>query len=374
MRVVTIDVFVARDVFAIARSISCGTRVAMREGMRRLLLSLLFVAAGCGDAGPTSDFAASTSAVKGGAPDLSRTSVLAVGHDVDGGMLCSASLLAPDLVLTAWHCVSDMASVGRQPVCGGAAPTPRPPAHPASKVFVVDGADVYASRTFFKVAEVLGPPSGPNMCGGDLAVLRLERPLLDRAPIAPRLDAPPVVSEPVTVIGFGQREPLDAASDGVRSFVETTVDHVGEEVIGGRVRATDAELTVAEGPCAGDSGGPLLDASGKTIGVMSRGTQRTCEHMIYGRLDAHAAWLKELGRASAERLGQDVPEWVEPKPTAPEDAGVDAGGPTVSAASPSESDGCGAGRTKPSGASALLALSALAAVWLVRPRARGLRS
>jgi len=279
----------------------------------RSLVFLILALSACSD--PTDRTTAQTSSsVKGGTRDTDHTAVVAVGHSVGGGMLCTGALLTPDLVLTAWHCVANMTGVPATPKCDVDA-TARPPALQASDVFVVDAADAFAAKGSLAVAEIIGP-TAPRFCGHDLAVLRLAKPIVDRAPIAPRLDPAPIVDEPVTVIGYGHTTPLDEMTSGVRTSTASTVESVGATA-----RTAEEELIVTMGPCAGDSGGPMLDSEQRSIGVMSRGSQSTCQHMIYERLDKHAAWLVDVARASATRLAIEPPAWAaSPKPI--EDAGT----------------------------------------------------
>jgi V8-like Glu-specific endopeptidase len=271
---------------------------------------------------------------------------------VDGGMLCTGALIAPDHVLTAWHCVANMTGVPSTPKCDVDA-TPRPPALKASDLFVVDGADAFAAKEQLAVAEILSEEA-PRFCGYDLAVLRLAKPISDRTWIAPRLDAAPTAGEPVTVIGYGHTKPLDDMTSGVRTLTTSTVESVGASA-----RTAEEELLVTAGPCAGDSGGPLLDSEQRTIGVMSRGSQATCQHMIYERLDAHGPWLVELARASSTRLGIEPPAWAAPKTV--DDAGTDAA-PPAAAPPTEEKSGCAYGGASSGGLAWLAVAGALVAM------------
>jgi len=80
--------------------------------------------------------------------------------------------------------------------------------------------------------------------------------------------------------------------------------------------------------------------------VMSRGSQATCQHMIYERLDKHGPWLVELALASSTRLGIAPPVWAAPKTV--EDAGADAA-PVTPSQPTEEKSGCAYGSAPSNG-------------------------
>ncbi len=214
-------------------------------------------------------------------------------------------------MLTAHHCTADPATLPST-VC-----TPdalMPPSLPANAMMVVSGASIPTSTSVYTVAEVHDLPdyASRTLCGNDVAVLRLAQPLTGVEPIGLRLDTEPVQGEELTLVGYGQTSLSDPNSVGERfSLAGVHVDHLGYEEGALGVYMVDGELSVDTGPCAGDSGGPALDASGQSVGVMSRGPKSACTHMVYSRVDAHASWLRGLAQESAQRLGIAVPAWAE---------------------------------------------------------------
>jgi MYXO-CTERM domain-containing protein len=251
-----------------------------------------------------------SSAITGGEADTSHPAVLATGHQVGAGMFCSGYLITPDLVLTAHHCTANPASLP------SAACTPdalMPPSLPANEMMVAPGPSIMNAPASYPVAKVHDVPdfATKTLCGNDLAVLELAKPVSGVDPISLRLDAPPALGETLTLLGYGQTSTTDPNSIGVLyGFAGATVDHIGYEETAVGVYAAEGEFSVDQGPCAGDSGGPALDASGRSVGVMSRGNKATCAHMVYSGVDAHADWLRSLALESAQRLGIAPPDWA----------------------------------------------------------------
>lgn len=242
-------------------------------------------------------------AILNGKTDSNHTAVVGVYRDAGSDSeLCTGYVIMPDLVLTARHCVSKL--VNPTAGCGGATQTTADTAFDAGKFAVLTQTSPPAPKGL-AVAEVL-VLDDPVLCGNDLALLRLEAALDGVTPIAPRLDDAPVVGETLTVIGYGASKGGSTTTSGVRRSLEG----VSVLSVGKGTKTGEGEWVVSEGPCAGDSGGPALDASGASIGVMSRGNQSTCKNMIYERLDVHADWLRQAGQASAARLGVDAPAWA----------------------------------------------------------------
>lgn len=241
--------------------------------------------------------------------------VMTAGH---ASLLCSGALIAPDLVLTAHHCVSRPEAL----VTAACDPDFSPgAASNATLMFpVLDKSEILIGRgitdtgAYLTVAALHHRPDwqSAQMCGNDLAIVQLAEPLLETSPLPLRLWLPPLTGEPLTVVGYGQVDPDQPFSTGKRRFrSDVSVESVGRVMKDAASwRTVDSEFIITEGACGGDSGGPALDTSGALVGVMSRGKKSTCEQMIYGQIPTQADWLTELIIQSHQRAGQTPPIWT----------------------------------------------------------------
>ncbi len=190
-----------------------------------------------------------------------------------GAFVCSGSLVAPNLVLTARPCVTSVPNEGFS--CdqsgagtdGGALGADYEP----GSIYVYAGVDApsglaapaaYGARIFHDGAT--------NLCNHDLALLSLTRPVegVTVAPLA--LETSLTQGEVFTAIGWG----LDEAGASPRVRQQRT--GVGVIAVGPSSDPTgydvaSSELEVGESICSGDSGGPLVTSSGAVVGVASRG-------------------------------------------------------------------------------------------------------
>lgn len=222
------------------------------------------------------------------------------------GALCSASLLAPNLLLTARHCVSTIPD--ERAACDvSRAGTPLP----VNALFAANSLTV-AGRTEQYPVRSLSVPSEPLLCGSDLALVTLARsvPANVATPLVPRIESPVSQAERYRAVGYGLDTPGDGGVAGQRrSRTDLSVRCVPGKC-GSAAEPTEFIGTI--GTCEGDSGGPALDADGQVVGVASR-SDPDCRAPIYGSVASWKAWLVAGAQAAAALGGYPVPAWAAPE-------------------------------------------------------------
>ena len=225
-------------------------------------------------------------------------------HDDGTVTLCSGAVVAPNLVLTARHCVAS--AVTAMPACDAEGRS-----HNGAHV----AKDVDPSRIGIhvggRVSVLTEPPRARGvqtvhpstrvLCDADVALVVLDRELEGVTVLPMRLDGAVESGEWVVPVGFGAGR---AAEIGTRVPRTTSaVLTVGP----GANRETGAvlgphEFEVDAATCKGDSGGPAIDVrTGEIVGVVSRGG--SCDasgNHVYTRVDGYVT-LVQLAFATARQ-------------------------------------------------------------------------
>ncbi len=233
---------------------------------------------------------------------------------------CSGSLLAPNLVATARHCVAQISSPQidcSKATFGSLLPT--------STLFVTNDTTITSPQmggTFVAVASggIYVPP-GNTVCGNDIALLVLQQSIT----LPGRYPA-------VTAIGYGIDTPTD--DSGVTAGTRRIKENASLYCVPNAPNFLDCfsdpsasqYMTMGEfisgdqTTCEGDSGSGVYDQAqfnaGKWVsfGVLSRGSVSadglSCVQPIYTRFDAWGSLLTQAATAAAAKGGYALPSWA----------------------------------------------------------------
>ncbi len=191
---------------------------------------------------------------------------------------CTGTVVAPNLVLTARHCVSQTDKLSSCRIDGTAISGAAIRSDVAAgDLLVYTGSNAireFANRTQAGArGTAIVHESVDVLCNSDVAFLVLDQDL--ETPVAPlRLDRGPDKAELLTAVGYGYTETGRARTRMRRENVP--VLEVGPLTLGAdRAGIGASEFQVGEVFCAGDSGGPAYSARGAVVGVVARGGNGT---------------------------------------------------------------------------------------------------
>lgn len=244
--------------------------------IRHLIAAIALAAAGCAELDPApSDTTVSSDsrAIVGGTFDPLDPAVVQVR--VDG--LCTGTLVAPNVVLTAAHCVSyaiEAGNTGAGSVVFGNGQDPN--------IDVIPIVDMAMHRLY----------DPPAFLQWDIAMVRLQRDAPEGiTPIPMRLD--PISQEDlgtsVRVVGFGVTDGEAQTGSGIKRQVQLTLDEITYLHIG--------LGTSSQNSCQGDSGGPTfarIDGVEEVIGVTSYGSDACKARSYMTRVDTMQDWTLQV--------------------------------------------------------------------------------
>lgn len=281
------------------------------------LASLALAPVGCETSYSNEKVVRQAQPIQGGSVDQTDTNVVVILiNSAQGLSLCSGSLVAENLVLSAHHCVADVTGSGS---CGG---NSFGSLYAASSFVVSTSYDAAAAvfngggfpspdgQTWFGVKSVAVP--GQDICGQDLSALTLSQPIQNVCPLIPTVDTDVKDGEPYTAVGFGITNPNGQVA-GTRYTVAGQTVQCAEDCNDPQMSASgewEGGASSQIGTCEGDSGGPALDSSGRVIGSVSRGPANACNQTVYESYYGAATWIKQVAAAAATAGGYAPAGWV----------------------------------------------------------------
>ncbi|MBI5537463.1 MAG: S1 family peptidase [Deltaproteobacteria bacterium] len=283
--------------------------------MRRPLILLLALCASCSSNSPTDRerIARTPSPIIGGVTDndaQAHESVVFLMLGYMGG--CTGSLIAPNLVLTARHCVShSVLPEGTGIDCdpyGNSSQSAHVGANLApSDIAVYTG---FAPNMWGSPAavgkQIIVNEQSKLLCANDVGLVVLDQPIAGATPMKLRLSYSAQIGEKVMAIGYGLTNPNNQNSAGQRfrrgdiPVVTAGMDYNFWNGAG--------EFVLGQSTCQGDSGGPITAmATGAILGVTSRGGDCKTGYQTFIMIDKHKDLIdKALLAAGATAVDEGV--------------------------------------------------------------------
>jgi V8-like Glu-specific endopeptidase len=332
----------------------------------------VILAAGCSS---TEKSATSTQAqpVQGGSVDTTHDYAVGV-INFNLGLLCSGALIAPNLVMTARHCVDQ----SPQAIDCTSASTVFTTQHPASSYAITTYYNTNQQTNGWHTVKQIFRTPGNKVCGNDMSLLMLT----DNVTLAEAGGSfvTPVVqyamtdhtrySTTVTAIGYGDTS-ATTQDAGTRHILQNinllcipgdkSIDCPSQAM----TQMTVNEFISGDSTCEGDSGSSAYEqkAFNKNVpvsfGVLSRGgsSGSVCVQPIYTRTDAWKDFIINTALTAASAGGYTAPSWTQAPPP-PSDGGTTTdSGTTSDGATPPPPGSLGATCSDPSDCDSGLCLS-----------------
>ncbi len=250
-------------------------------------------------------FHQTSQAIQGGEIDRANPSV--VGIVMASGRsygTCSGTLIAPNLVLTAQHCVAGTST--EYILCGQ---TYFGDTRPARGVFVTTETYLTDDASNYHAVSEIVTADKDDVCDNDIALLILQDnvPESEAPPLVPRIDSAVQRGETYTAIGYGHTG--SGYGSGVRRILEDRFVTCEGTQCPRYYQVLGKEFLGSSGTCQGDSGGPAIDDKGRVLGALSRGAGQ-CESSTYSAVYGWGEWIRETAVDAAEKGGYEAPFWA----------------------------------------------------------------
>ena len=303
----------------------------MRSTFASIVLPAALFSVACSSPAPEpSALGTSEQAIQGGTTTTDHPYAVGIAIGYQG--ICSGALIAPNLVLTARHCV---AQSPEQINCS----TARFGALQVGEtgLYITTGPNIQTAmgtRNYVKSAKIF-TPTDTKVCGNDIALVVLAQNINNVPLVEPLLNTSRLTAHAnsfgrkYTAIGYGLTNATGTPDDsGIRRIIQDTP--IGcvpgdsksyldcNKIQGTSGIIAQSEMIGGDGTCQGDSGSTAYEQSEFTagrrlsLGVLSRGGAdgNNCVGAVYTRADAFADLILQAGSYAQQQGGYPKPAWL----------------------------------------------------------------